>query len=264
MMKGDTSRAARMAALAGVAALAVLGGPGAVAQDRDPDPAFAFPAVFAGPLLPAEVLYSGGPEYQYGEPWRRRMNFDFSNGVFIPIAGGEDFDTGWTIDLKFQAEVVKHLFLGGEFAYAIHDKHPSNVFFDGWMNRFFFLAPIEFDIPFAGHPENPFSVRFGVAPGLQLVDPVVDPDVKDAFEFFNNVKPEEDLITAWDVRARIGLRMPVHPHFGFLFELTYDFSQGVAHTRFKDLSTGESVQPVSRTIQLGGVGVLFLAMEWVF
>src|SRR5262249_6092252 len=151
-------RALRTAAA--VTALVALGGARAVAQDREQDPAFAFPAIFAGQHLPVEALFGASPEYQYGVPPRHHMNFDFSTGPFIPIDGGENFDVGWMIDFKFQGEVVKHLFLGGEFAYAYNNKDPSNVFFDGWMHRFFFLAPIELDIPFAGYEENPFSIRF--------------------------------------------------------------------------------------------------------
>ncbi len=244
-----------------LAVLAVLGGPVPCALGQEPIDG-GVPA-FSVPSLPITALYSATSGEYAGGSGRRHMNFDISFGPFIPIEGDEDFDVGGTIDLKFQGEVVKHLFLGGEFAYAGHDKSPSQLFFEGTLNRFYFLVPVEIDIPFAGYEENPFSVRFGVAPGIQVVDPVVDPDVKDAFQIGLGLKPEEDTFVAFDLRARVGLRLPVSPHFGFLFEVAYDWAEGTGRTRFKDLATGATVDPVSRTVMLSGVSVL-LGFQFVF
>jgi hypothetical protein len=225
----------------------------------DDDPAAAG-LTFAGPALPLGSLFSAGTG-QIPIPDHRRMNFDVSMGPYIPIDGAEDFDVGATVDLLLEGEVVRFLFLGGEFAYAGHSKNSGRLLSDGTMHRFFFLVPIEVDLPFAGDPENPFSVRFGVAPGLQLAVPVVDPDLDDLLRL-NSFRLKEESAVAFDVRARITLRLPLDPHFGFIIAAAYDYAEAKMRARLDDLLTG-AVDREKKWVNLSGVSVL-LGFEFVF
>jgi hypothetical protein len=211
--------------------------------------------LIAGPTLPVSGLFAGSAGAGL-VPTEHRFNFDLSVGPFIPIEGKEDYDVGGTIDLKLQGEVVRYFFVGGEFAYAGHDKNDvSRVFYEGSLNRFFFLVPLELDLPFFGAEENPMSVRFGVAPGLQLVDPVVSDHFED-LAFSEGVRIEEDTIVAFDVRLRVGLRIPVGPHFGFTLEAAYDWAEATGETRERDAFTGEELFRSRGHVNLSGVSVL--------
>ncbi len=241
------------AVLAGTAAL--IAGPPEDAQAE----AARFPVASVS-TLPLAQLFSAGAAQEYYID--HRMNFDFSVGPFIPIEGSEDYDVGGTMDMKFQAEVVPYFTVGGEFAYAAHGKNfgPDTFLDEGTLHRFFFLVPLEVDLPFAGPERNPFSVRFGVAPGIQVVDPVVDRRIQDAFTLEPEGIPlhlEEDAFVTWDIRLRAGLRFPLDPHFGFLFEVAYDLSWGRAERRFEDLDTGQTLVRDHKRLNLSGVSILF-------
>src|SRR5262245_16583344 len=160
-----------------------------------------------GGVLPIEGLFAATSGQGY-VPRHPLMNFDIAMGPFFPIDGDEDFDVGFTTDFKFQGEVLPHFFLGGEFAFAGHEVNDAGrLFFEGWLSRFYLMVPIEVDIPIAGYEDNPFSIRFGVAPGMQVVDPYVDHDVEDA-AFINGFDIDEDAFVAFNLRARVGMRFP--------------------------------------------------------
>jgi hypothetical protein len=239
-----------------VAAAAVVQVLGAAALRGGDELPAAAPPAFAGPGLPVNLLFASSEGQVAYVPGQHRMNFDVSFGPFIPvIERDEDFDVGGTVDFKFQARVAGPLFLGAELAFASHNKNAGELLSDGTLNRYFLLLPVEIDVPLGGWRENPFSLRFGLAPGIQIADPIVDQDLQDALAF-SGLRLEEDTFVAFNVRARVGLRMPVDPHFGFLVEAAFDWAEGRGFARIRDFS-GATVDSAHRHINLSAVSVLF-------
>jgi hypothetical protein len=225
-------------------------------------PAASSPLLGGGPILPVEGLFAASSGQQAYVQRHPLMNFDVAMGPFFPFDGHEDFDAGVMVDFKFQAEVVPHFFLGGEFAFAGHDVNDTGrLFFDGWLSRFYLMAPIEVDIPIAGYEDNPFSIRFGVAPGMLVVDPYVDHDVDDA-AFINGFDIEEEAFVAFNLRGRVGLRFPIGPYFGVILEGVYDWAQGTGKTKVHDFLAGTTTT-TKRFLDLSGVSVLF-GIQMVF
>jgi hypothetical protein len=216
--------------------------------------------LMAGPAFPLTGLFGSSLAQEY-IPTEHRFNFDISAGPYIPIEGPESLDVGGTFDMKFQGEVVRYLFLGAEFAYAGEGKDSGRVWSEGTLHRFFLLVPLEVDLPFAGEPENPFSVRLGLAPGIQIVDPEVDPDLEDLLRF-NDLDLHEEALVAFNVRARVGVRLPIDPHFGFIIETAFDWSEGHARARLTDFLSGTE-ERIRKYVNLSGVSVLFgLQFVW--
>jgi len=225
-------------------------------------PGAAGPLLAGGGILPLGGLFAAASGQEAYVPDHPHLNFDVSVGPFLSINNAEDFDVGATVDFKFQGEVVNHLFLGGEFAFAGHDVNDvDRLYFEGSLSRFYLLVPIEVDLPIAGYEDNPFSLRFGVAPGMQIVDPIVDSDVDD-LALINGFDIDEEALVAFNLRARVGLRFPVGPHFGFIVEAAYDWAEGRGKTRITDLFAGTETT-TRRYVDLSGVSVLF-GMQLVF
>jgi len=212
-------------------------------------------AAGSGGRLPLWGLFASSTGQVAYVPMPIRMNFDISSGLFIPIDGDENFDLGGTMDMKFQAEVLPQVFVGAEFAFAGHDKEAGTLLSEGTLDRFYFLMPIEVDLPFAGHPGNPFSFRLGIAPGFQVADPDVDSDLEDQL-FFQGLELDEEEMVAFNLRVRVGLRIPLDPHFGFLVEAAYDWSEASGEAELEDLVTGTTTT-ARRHVNLSGVSVLF-------
>ena len=236
---------------------AFCGAPAAADEGQD---VAAGSGLIAGPALPLTGLF--GSSLGGGlVPTDHRFNFDVGAGPYIPIEGPEELDVGGTFDMKFQGEVVRYLFLGAEFAYAGESKDAGRVWSEGSLHRFFLLIPVEVDLPFAGEPENPFSVRFGLAPGMQIAAPVVDPDLEDLLEC-NGYDLDEDALVAFNVRARIGVRLPIDPHYGFLTETAFDWSEGHAKATLTDF-LGGTEERIKTYVNLSGVSVL-VGLEFVW
>jgi len=183
----------------------------------------------------AEALYSASTgQYVMG---LRRMNFDVSTGLSFHSRAARDFDVGGTIDFKYQAELVRHFFLGVEWAYAGRTSTPATSFSKAPLTGSSSWCRSSSTSRFAGHVENPFSVRPGVAPGIQVVDPVVDHDQENGIHVLSGSSRKKT--PSWPgPPARVSLRMPVQLHFGFLFGGDLRLLAGRRDTPFKDLSTG--------------------------
>jgi hypothetical protein len=207
------------------------------------------------PILPVTGLFAFRAaqqmEFTAGRP---RINFDISSGPFIPLEGEEEFDVGGTVDLKIQGEVLPRFFVGGEFAYAGHGKDAGNLYSEGMLHRFYFLVPIEGDIPLGGLPENPLSLRLGIAPGFVVVDPVVDQDLEDSLHY-NGYDLDEETIVAFDLRVRIGLRIPLDPHVSFLVEGTFDWAEATGEAVLRDYQSGTEDRQ-RKTVELSGFSVM--------
>jgi hypothetical protein len=216
------------------------------------------PPVFgleAEPLLPLGGLYAAGAGQPAYLPERPRFNFDFAAGPFFPLEGDESFDVGGTFAFKFQGEVARSLFLGIEFAFAGHDKDAGDLLSDGMVSRFFFLFPIEVDLPLGRREESPPSLRLGVAPGLQVADPSIDRDLDDRL-FLQGLDLDEETMVAFNLRARLAARFPVGPFFGFIVEAAYDWAEARGKARLTNFLTGES-ESVRRHVGLSAVSLFF-------
>jgi len=239
------------------------------------------PARFAS-TLPVTALFAAesgqAAAGQAEEPARGvPMNVDASFGIFIPLEGApEEFDVGGTVDFKFQRHVLSEipvgidfagnlvysdLYLGAEFAFAFHDKDTGHVLSEGDLRRLYFLIPIELDIPigeqgavipFEAPRENPFSIRFGIAPGLQIALPFLDKDLEDDLDAAG-LDLDEDVIYAFNIRVRLGLRMPITEKFGFLLETAYDWARGPGKAELDGPGVNASVS--QHDLNLSGLSI---------
>jgi len=237
------------ALVAALVLLAAAGGDPPVAAGEMPGE----PLSLSGPLLPVGGLFSTTTG-QYGQR-RHRVNLDTSVGLFFPIeTGGESFDIGGSFDIKLQGELFPYFFLGGEFAYAGHYKSDGEILSRGVIDRYYFLVPLEADIPLGGPSGNPISLRFGVAPGLQWAIPYVDYTSR-YYPPWSGTDIRESDIFAFNLRTRIGLRIPMNRNTGALVELTYDWAEGDGKSEYRDLF-GRWVQNTGK-VDLSGVSLLF-------